>query len=45
MGIFVINVDDAHLSVATDYLDQHGLMWHELKQEENADKGGEETCH
>ena len=30
MGIFMINVDDAHLSAVTEYLDKEGLKWAEI---------------
>ena len=30
MGIFVINIDDEHLGVVTDYLNQNGIKWREL---------------
>jgi len=31
MGIFTINVDDAHLKSVTDYLTKEGLNWHEIE--------------
>lgn len=30
MGIFVINVDDEHLNMVTEYLDKKNMNWHEL---------------
>ena len=34
MGIFVINIDDEHLGVVTDYLNQNGIKWRELSGEQ-----------
>ena len=34
MGIFVINIDDEHLGVVTDYLYQKGIKWRELSGEQ-----------
>ena len=34
MGIFVINIDDEHLGVVTDYLNQKGIKWRELSGEQ-----------
>ena len=34
MGIFVINIDDEHLCVVTDYLNQKGIKWRELSGEQ-----------
>ena len=34
MGIFVINIDDEHLGVVTDYLNQIGIKWRELSGEQ-----------
>ena len=34
MGIFVINIDDEHLGVVTDYLHQKGIKWRELSGEQ-----------
>jgi D-methionine transport system ATP-binding protein len=45
MGIFTINVDDAHLQAVTDYLNAHELRWSELKQSGDSTEGGGESCH
>ena len=34
MGIFVINIDDEHLGVVTDYLNQKRIKWRELSGEQ-----------
>ena len=34
MGIFVINIDDEHLGVVTDYLNQKEIKWRELSGEQ-----------
>ena len=34
MGIFVINIDDEHLGVVTDYRNQKGIKWRELSGEQ-----------
>ena len=39
MGIFVINIDDEHLGVVTDYLNQNGIKWRELSGEQGETKG------
>ena len=41
MGIFVINVDDAHLEMVTQYLDEHELNWREMTDLTDEKKGGE----
>lgn len=40
MGIFVINVDDAHLEQVTRYLDEQKLTWRELSAAICEEKGG-----
>ncbi len=40
MGVFVINVDDGHLQMITDYLDERHIIWHEIEHIEQ-EKAGE----
>ena len=41
MGIFVINVDDAHLETVTRYLDERRMNWRKMSVKEHGQKGGE----
>lgn len=43
MGIFVINVDDEHFNMVTEYLDKKNMNWHELTgdDEQMSGEGGE----
>lgn len=42
MGIFIINVDDEHLKLVTDYLTKEGLNWHEIEEQHDETKEDEE---
>ncbi len=41
MGIFVINVDDAHLEMVTEYLDERRINWRKMSVSGLGQKGGE----